>query len=66
MLRSLELAHRVNAVILDKTGTITEGKPGVTDFVWNDKHAEHSTYRQVLYAMESRSTHPLAKLLLFS
>jgi len=31
---SLELAKKVNAIILDKTGTITEGKPVVTDIVW--------------------------------
>ena len=34
---SLELAHKVNAIILDKTGTITEGKPVVTDLIWDVK-----------------------------
>ena len=56
---SLELAHRVNAVILDKTGTITEGKPVVTDLVWNvDTNASY--YKQILYTLESKSEHPLA------
>jgi Cu2+-exporting ATPase len=55
---SLELAHKVNAIILDKTGTITEGKPVVTDFIWetNDAHT-----RQILYALEAQSEHPLAE-----
>lgn len=34
---SLELGFKVNAVILDKTGTITEGKPLITDIFWKDK-----------------------------
>ena len=56
---SLEIAHRVNAVVLDKTGTITEGKPVVTDVTWFavDPHS----HRQALLALESRSTHPLAE-----
>lgn len=56
---SLELAHKVNAVILDKTGTITEGKPVVTDLVWNiDTNV--SNYKQILYTLEGKSEHPLA------
>ena len=37
---SLELAHQVNAIILDKTGTITEGKPVVTDLHWETDDAK--------------------------
>lgn len=56
---SLELAHKVNAVILDKTGTITEGKPTVTDIVWSETN-NNMFLKQVLYALESKSEHPLA------
>jgi P-type Cu2+ transporter len=56
---SLELAHKVNAVILDKTGTITEGKPVVTDLVWNVDTNVHN-YKQILHTLESKSEHPLA------
>jgi len=54
---SLELAHRVNAIILDKTGTITEGRPTLTDtYFINDT----AVWKQVLLAMELQSEHPLA------
>lgn len=52
---SLELAHRVNAVILDKTGTITEGRPAVTDMYFTSDDE-----KPVLLAMELQSEHPLA------
>lgn len=57
---SLELAHKVNAVILDKTGTITEGRPIVTDMIWdtNDSDVQRST--EILLGMEAVSEHPLA------
>lgn len=57
---SLELAHRVNSVILDKTGTITEGKPVVTDMMWSAETDDVRKYKQILLALESRSEHPLA------
>jgi len=54
---SLELARTINAVVLDKTGTITEGKPMVTDSYWlNDDHSMET----ILAAIEKRSEHPLA------
>lgn len=57
---NLELAHKINAVILDKTGTITEGKPEITAFVWYVKENEQINLKQILFAMESVSEHPLA------
>jgi Cu2+-exporting ATPase len=55
---SLELAKKVNVVVLDKTGTITEGKPMVTGVKW-DKEDEY--LKQILYTIESKSEHPLAE-----
>ncbi len=55
---SLELVHKVNAIILDKTGTITEGKPVVTDLVWKINDPKE---KQILLALESLSEHPLAE-----
>ncbi len=54
----LELAHKVNTVIFDKTGTITLGKPRVTD-VWTAE--DIATERLILLAsaLESQSEHPL-------
>ena len=57
---SLELAHKVNAIILDKTGTITEGKPVVTDLIWNQKEAL-AIHRSILLSLEQQSEHPLAE-----
>lgn len=54
---ALEMAHKVGVVIFDKTGTITEGSPVVTDIVSEDRE----TLMQTAYALESLSEHPLAK-----
>nr|WP_293841192.1 heavy metal translocating P-type ATPase [uncultured Arsenicibacter sp.] len=56
---SLELGHKVDTVVLDKTGTITVGKPTVTDWYWADG-VDVPTASAVLRALESRSEHPLA------
>jgi Cu2+-exporting ATPase len=58
---SLELAHQVNAIILDKTGTITEGKPVVTDIFWTGGDTSLNQYLDVLYTLELQSEHPLAQ-----
>jgi P-type Cu2+ transporter len=57
---SLELAHKVNAVILDKTGTITEGKPVVTDIDFLDA-LDTQHLKQILFSIEQQSEHPLAE-----
>ncbi|QHV96046.1 heavy metal translocating P-type ATPase [Spirosoma endbachense] len=58
---SLELGYRVNAVVLDKTGTLTEGKPTVTDLHWLIPADEQVQLAPVLYALEAQSEHPLAE-----
>ena len=58
---SLELAHKVNAIILDKTGTITEGKPMVTNLVWLEGESAATLYQNTLYTIEGQSEHPLAQ-----
>ncbi|ETN95275.1 heavy metal translocating P-type ATPase [Zhouia amylolytica] len=55
---SLELAKKVNAIILDKTGTITEGKPQLTDIYW--LHNDDSS-KDILVCIEKQSEHPLAE-----
>jgi len=56
---SLETAHRVNAIVLDKTGTITEGKPAVTNILWLP-FQNTGINKSILYTIETRSEHPLA------
>ena len=55
---SLELAKKVDAIILDKTGTITYGKPTVTNSKWLD---ENDILKQILLSIEKQSEHPLAE-----
>jgi Cu2+-exporting ATPase len=58
---ALELGHKVNVVVLDKTGTITEGKPVVADLVWSkDFSSERERLQACFLAMEQLSEHPLA------
>lgn len=55
---SLELAKKVDAIILDKTGTITEGKPQVTGIEWLNND---DTTKDFLLSIEKQSEHPLAE-----
>jgi Cu2+-exporting ATPase len=54
---SLELGRKIDTLLLDKTGTITEGHPAVTDVVWLN---DDETLAPVLAALEKQSEHPLA------
>lgn len=55
---SLEKAIQINALVLDKTGTITEGNPHVTNIVWlNDDNSSEG----ILLSLEKYSEHPLAE-----
>lgn len=55
---SLEMAKDIDVVVLDKTGTITEGKPQVTDITWSSSSLP--LHRDILYSIEHQSEHPLA------
>lgn len=55
---SLELAKKVDAIILDKTGTITEGRPQVTGIEWLNND---DTTKDILLSIEKQSEHPLAE-----
>ena len=60
----LEIAHTITAVVLDKTGTITEGKPKLTDLEIDLKGVDGITeaqLKQAVKATEQQSEHPLAQ-----
>ncbi|MDF5713984.1 MAG: heavy metal translocating P-type ATPase [Rhizonema sp. NSF051] len=59
---SLELAHKIEIIVLDKTGTLTVGKPTVTDFVTVNGTANGNELKllQLAAAVERNSEHPLA------
>lgn len=60
---SLELAHKLQTIVLDKTGTITQGKPTVTDFVTVKGTVNHNELHllQLAASLERNSEHPLAE-----
>lgn len=65
---ALEAAQKINAVVLDKTGTITEGKPVVNELKWflpfdklrMTEPIQESKLESILYSIEKQSEHPLA------
>ncbi|MBD2037410.1 heavy metal translocating P-type ATPase [Leptolyngbya sp. FACHB-321] len=60
---SLELAHQIQIIVLDKTGTITQGKPTVTDFVTTQGTANSNELKllRLIASVERNSEHPLAE-----
>jgi Cu2+-exporting ATPase len=57
---SLERAYKVDSIILDKTGTITEGKPEVIDIAWAEG-VDQKQLSPILFSLEEQSEHPLAE-----
>ena len=57
---ALELAHKMNAIVLDKTGTITEGKPSVKRIKWRSE-GDKIRGVDILFSLERLSEHPLAE-----
>ncbi|HNS17036.1 MAG TPA: copper-translocating P-type ATPase [Bacteroidales bacterium] len=57
---SIETLNKTDVIVLDKTGTITEGKPSVTEVFWSQGERDHAELEQVLSSAESRSEHPFA------
>ena len=55
---SLELMHKIKAIVFDKTGTITQGKPKVTDFIV--LNGNEKQLLSIAYSIEKNSEHPLA------
>ncbi len=56
---SLELAHRIQVLAIDKTGTLTAGKPIVEEICW-DKVLPEGPWADILYSLEEQTQHPLA------
>lgn len=57
---ALETVHEVNTIVLDKTGTITQGEPGVTDVLYS-KSAGEALLVKTAASLEKYSEHPLAQ-----
>lgn len=57
---ALETAHSISTVVLDKTGTITQGKPVLTDIIYTNG-IEKSRFLELAASLENKSEHPLAQ-----
>jgi Cu2+-exporting ATPase len=58
---SLELARKTQVLVLDKTGTITMGKPRVTDVYWKEQIDNKPLLESIILTAERKSVHPLAE-----
>lgn len=62
---ALEVAHKIDVVVLDKTGTITEGKPRVTDLILNNEiFRNNMEFLKYAVSVEKASKHPLGDAIL--
>lgn len=57
---ALEQMRKVDAVVLDKTGTLTEGRPKISRWVWVQEQPQEDRLKGILLAAEMKSEHPLA------
>jgi Cu2+-exporting ATPase/Cu+-exporting ATPase len=57
---SLEKLHKVTTIVVDKTGTITKGKPEVTDIIPGSTNMTEKEILQLMTSLEKNSEHPLA------
>lgn len=64
--QSLELAHKVDTVVLDKTGTLTQARPALTDEKWflDGLEKEQSSIAAIIWSIEHQSEHPLSEAFL--
>lgn len=62
--KALEKAHELNMIVFDKTGTITKGKPVVTDIIIEDKHISQEEILKITASIEQHSEHPLGEAIL--
>ena len=58
---ALEKAHKVNMIVFDKTGTITEGKPAVTDLILDESKYSQKEILEIIGTLEKYSDHPLGE-----
>lgn len=58
---ALEKAHKLNMIVFDKTGTITEGKPVITDIVIGDESISEEEFLSITASLEQHSEHPLGE-----
>lgn len=58
---SLEIARKINSIILDKTGTITRGRPAVTDMIEFENQNKTNEMLKIAASLENKSEHPLAR-----